>query len=118
MVLGALSTLALPRHHFFPPSWKVMVMTTAGEQGQAAGVWQIIGQGRVCFCAGHKERSPPGTKRVKDVSIEALPAAQSSPDHIFSLAALAGSLLPSEQSWVPSVSSILSKGTSPLFGAE
>lgn len=93
-------------------------MTTAREQGQAAGVWQVIGQGRVCFCAGHKERSPPGTKRVKNVSIKAVPAAQSSPDHIFRLAALAGSLLPSERSWVPSVSSILSEGTSPLFGSE
>lgn len=40
---------------------------TAGEQRQAAA-----GQGRVCFCAGHKGRSPRGTKRVKIVSVKAL----------------------------------------------
>lgn len=102
----------------FPPSWKVTVMTTAGEQGQAAGLWQVAGQGRGCFHAGHKERSSPSTKGVKNVSIKVLPAAQSSPAHTSGLAVLAGSLLPSARSSVPSVPPILSEGTSPLLGSE
>lgn len=44
-------------------------MTTAGEQGQAAGVCRVTGQGRACFCAGQKGGSPPGPKRVKNVPI-------------------------------------------------
>lgn len=40
--------------------------------GTGSWPWQVAGQGRVCFCAGHKERSPRGTKRVKNVSVKAL----------------------------------------------
>lgn len=51
----------------------------------------------------------------RDFSIK---AAQGSPARVFRLAALAGSLLPMEQGSVPAVSSILSEGTSLLFGSE
>lgn len=101
-----------------PQSWKVTVTTTAGEQGQAAGLRQAIGQGRVCFCAGHKERSLPGTKRVKNVSLKAFPAAQGSPEQILRPMALAGSRSPSERSRVPPVPSVLSEGTSPLVASQ
>lgn len=44
------------------------------SRGAGTGSWpcRAAGQGRVCFCAGHKERSPGGTKRVKSVSVKAL----------------------------------------------
>lgn len=56
--------------------------------GTGSWPWKAAGQGRLCFCAGHKERSPRGTKRVK-TSPESPGAARSSAVRLQAAAAAA-----------------------------
>lgn len=92
-------------------------MTTAGKQGQAAGLWQLTGQGRVCFCAAIR-RGVLLVQRELKMALWKPSWLHRALSVYLGPAALAGRLLSSEQSWVTSVPSICSEGTSPLLGSE
>lgn len=101
---GAVSGPFEPRLCLLTPSCPEL--EGGDSRGAATGSWpwQAAGQGRVPFCAGHKEKGPRGTKRVKKRLHESPGAARSCAGSICRLVLCR---LPLQQSWVPSVSSIL-----------
>lgn len=75
----------------------------------------MTGQGRAFFVQAIRTGA---LLLQKELQISPLKLCGALPARVFRLAALAGSLLPVERGSVPSVSSILSEGTSLLFRSE